>query len=88
MENLIGTQELTNAATGHIKRMGGGEHLEDEVLALGVVVDEFQACMHELQILRMEGGMTEDESAYWCGGVFDGFIIGVRAARDAYGDLD
>ncbi len=83
---MIGAEELEWAAKGHIQRtdvdrfpgLEDGESIAKIVEEMDVDAPELANCMGAL-INQRE--VDEDDLGSYSGGMLDGFIIGVRAAR-------
>jgi len=76
---VITDRELLKAAEGHIARTPTTHAGICGLLASeGVDPDDFRSLMATLKRLR---GISDDDYG-WSAGVIDGFLLGVRAARE------
>lgn len=84
---MIAEKELMAAATTHVPRTSvtGQDGLDIERLMVEYDIDpaEAQAALGALAELRKEseGFPTDDVDAAYGGGMMDGFLLGVEAAR-------
>lgn len=79
---LIGAKALTFAATGHMARteLFGPEPIPRIIASLNVDVEEWHAAS---AAIREQRDVPEADRGPYSGGLVDGFILGVRAARFA-----
>lgn len=80
--DFIGADELAEAIQGHRDRvaMHGPRPIHRIISSLRVDADEFQAAS---KVVVEHRRPSEEDLGPFTAGFFDGFVIGVRAARSA-----
>lgn len=86
---MIDEPVLIRAATGHIESLAqadGPEAIEIALRAARVEPEDYRSCIAALwEVREASGAIPDSPRAAYMGGAIDGFLLGVKAARDEHG---